>query len=486
MTKVIDNVKTYKLHINGEWVNPISKESFNVISPATGEIISKVALGDERDTKLAIDAAVTAFSEWSRKTGRERAEILTRLYQLMVKNCEELAKMASVEMGKPIAQARGEVMNAAEYVLWNLEEGKRVYGEMIPAAVNNKRLQVIKQPVGPVAAITPWNFPIGMVARKLAPALAAGCTVVLKPAEQTPGSAILFFELAEQAGIPKGVINLITGDPEKIGDVLLTDKRIRKITFTGSTNVGKHLLRKAANQVKRVSMELGGHAPFIVFEDADLEHTIQQLIRCKFQNCGQTCISANRIYVQKSIKDRFTSLLKEKVNALKVGYGLEEQTDVGPLVSEAGLTKVDQQVKDAIEKGADLVAGGEKYTLDGYESGYFYKPTILSDVNETMQITTQETFGPVAAISTFETEEEVIALANNTDYGLAAYCFTNNLSRSVRVSEKLEYGMVGINDIVLSQVEGPFGGIKESGMGREGGPDGLNDFLEKKFISTII
>ncbi|KAB7705517.1 aldehyde dehydrogenase family protein [Bacillus aerolatus] len=486
MTTVINDVKTYNLYINGEWVSPISESYFDVISPATGQVVSKAALGDEQDTKRAIDAAAAAFPEWSAKTGRERAEILTRLYQLMIENSEQLAKSISVEMGKPIQQARGEVMNAAEYVLWNLEEGKRVSGEVIPGAVKNRRLQVIRQPIGPVAAITPWNFPLGMVTRKLAPALAAGCTVVLKPAEQTPGSAILFFELAEKAGIPKGVINLVTGTPQQIGDALLSDKRIRKITFTGSTNVGKQLLRKAADQVKRVSMELGGHAPFIVFEDADLEHTIEQLARCKFQNCGQTCISANRIYVQESIKDQFLSLLKEKAESLRVGNGLEKGVDVGPLVSKAGLNKVEEQVNNAVEQGAKLVTGGEKYEVEGHEEGYFYKPTILADVQDTMMIATNETFGPVAPIFTFKTEEEVVAKANDTDYGLAAYCFTKDLSRSVRVSEALEYGMVGINDTVLSQVEGPFGGIKESGMGREGGTDGLADFLEKKFISTII
>ncbi|MFK2826406.1 NAD-dependent succinate-semialdehyde dehydrogenase [Bacillus sp. B190/17] len=486
MTTVINDVKTYNLYINGEWISPVSEDYFDVVSPATGQIVSKAALGDEQDTKKAIDAAVAAFPEWSAKTGRERAEILTRLYQLMIENSEEFAKNISIEMGKPIHQARGEVMNAAEYVLWNLEEGKRVTGEVIPGAVKNRRLQVIRQPIGPVAAITPWNFPLGMVVRKLAPALAAGCTVVLKPAEQTPGSAILFFELAEKAGIPKGVINLVTGNPQTIGDTLLSDKRIRKITFTGSTNVGKLLLRKAADQVKRVSMELGGHAPFIIFEDADLEHTVEQLARCKFQNCGQTCISANRIYVQESIKDQFLLLLKEKVEALRVGNGLEKGVDVGPLVSEAGLNKVEEQVENAVKQGAVLVTGGEKLEVEGHEKGYFYKPTILADVNDTMMIAENETFGPVAPIFTFKTEEEVIAKANDTDYGLAAYCFTRDLSRSVRVSEALDYGMVGINDTVLSQVEGPFGGIKESGMGREGGTDGLSDFLEKKFISTII
>ncbi len=485
MTIVKSEVTTYQLYINGEWVNPISNDYFDVVSPATGTVIAKAAHGDEQDTKLAIDAAANSFPEWSRKTSKERATILTRLYQLMLDNSDKLAEKISEEMGKPIMQARGEVLNAADYVLWNAEEGKRIYGEIIPAATSDRRLQVIQHAVGPVAAITPWNFPLGMVARKVAPALAAGCTVVLKPAEQTPGSAILFFQLAEEAGIPKGVINLVTGTPNKIGDALLADKRIRKVTFTGSTNVGKLLLKKAADQVKRVSMELGGHAPFIVFEDADMEHAAEQLARNKFLNCGQTCISANRIYVQASIKDQFLSVLKEKVEKLQVGYGLEATTQVGPLVSAAGLRKVEEQVNDAVAKGAQIVTGGKKPAIEGYEGGYFYQPTILADVNESMRIADEETFGPIAPVYTFETEEEVVAKANDTDFGLAAYCFTTNLSRSIRVSESLEYGMVGLNDIVLAQVEGPFGGVKESGMGREGGPNGLADFLEKKFISTV-
>lgn len=483
---VSKNTKIYQLYINGEWTDAASGKSFDIISPATGNVIAKAALGDGQDAKLAVDAAAEAFPEWSRRNGRERADILQKLYNLMLENADELAKVISEEMGKPIKQAHGEVINAADYVLWNLEEGKRIYGEVMNSSSINRRLQVIKQPVGPVAAITPWNFPLGMITRKLGPALAAGCTVVLKPAEQTPGSAILFFNLAEQAGIPKGVINLVTGAPDKIGDALLSDKRIRKITFTGSTNVGKHLLKKAADQVKRVSMELGGHAPFIIFEDADLDLAVGQLARNKFMNCGQTCVSSNRIYVQSSIKDKVIEMLKEKAESLRVGYGLEEQTDVGPLVSEAGLNKVEQQVRDAAEKGATIVTGGAKRELAGYENGYFYQPTILADVDESMLIANQETFGPIAPIYTFETEEEVIAKANDTDFGLAAYCFTTNLSRSVRVSEALEYGMVGLNDTVLSQVEGPFGGVKESGMGREGGSEGLDDFLEKKFISTFV
>lgn len=486
METVKNKIKKYELYINGEWVQAISTKYFDVVSPATGQVIAEAASGGTEDTKLAIDAATAAFDEWSQKTSKERAGILTKLAQLMRENVDELAEKISEEMGKPFAQAQGEVMNAADYVIWNAEEGRRVYGEVIPAGTPNKRLQVIRQAVGPVAAITPWNFPLGMVARKVAPALAAGCTVVLKPAEQTPGTAILFLELAEKAGVPKGVINLVTGTPSVIGETLLTDKRIRKITFTGSTNVGKYLLKQAADQVKRVSMELGGHAPFIVFEDADLEHAASELARNKFLNCGQTCISANRIYIQDSIQTKFLSLLKDKVENLKVGYGLNKDTHVGPLVSKAGLDKVEEQVKDAISKGAKVIVGGERPVLEGFEEGFFYQPTVLSEVDDSMNIAREETFGPVAPIYSFATEEEVIERANDSDFGLAAYCFTTNLSRAFKMSEKLEYGMVGINDTVLAQVEGPFGGVKESGTGREGGPDGLSDFLEKKFVSMSI
>lgn len=486
-TTVLSKLKKYQLYINGKWMDAASGEHLPIISPATGKVIAQAALGDERDAKLAIDAASAAYPEWAKKNGRERADILHRLYLLMLEHANELAEVISEEMGKPLKQAYGEVINAADYVLWNLEEGKRIYGEVMTSSSINRKVQIIKQPVGPVAAITPWNFPIGMITRKLTPALAAGCTVVLKPAEQTPGTAILFFELAEKVGFPKGVVNLVTGTPSKIGDAFLADKRIRKITFTGSTNVGKELMKKAAGQVKRVSMELGGHAPFIIFEDADLNHAVEQLARNKFMNCGQTCVSSNRIYVQSTVKDQVIELLKEKVKNLRIGHGFEEQTDIGPLVSEAGLKKVDQQVKEAVEKGAKIVIGGMKPELpEELKEGFFYQPTILADVNETMQIAAQETFGPVAPIYTFNTEEEVLTKANDTNFGLAAYCFTNDLSRSVRVSEALEYGMIGMNDTVLSQPEGPFGGIKESGIGNEGGPASLDDFLEKKFISTMV
>ncbi len=483
---MVQTIEKHQLYINGEWVDPVSGEYYEVISPVTGKVVAKAAYGNGSDAKRAIEASYAAFSEWSAMTARDRAVILMKIYQLMQDRLEELAQKISAEMGKPIREARMEARQAAEYVLWNAEEAKRAYGETIPTSIKNKRLKTIRQPIGPVAAISTWNFPLAMVTRKVAPALAAGCTVVLKSASQTPGSAVQFLKIAEQAGLPKGVINLVSGSASKIGDALLTDKRIRKVTFTGSTEVGKQLLRKAADQVKRVSMELGGHAPLIVFEDADLEKAVTGVIANKFRNTGQTCICANRVYVQESIKEKFLALFKEKVEAIKIGNGLEEHVELGPVVNEGSLQKIKEHVEDAVHKGATLVTGGKKCVVKGFECGYFYEPTILADVKESMLISYEETFGPVAPVFSFQTEEEVIQKANDTDYGLASYFFTQDLSRATRVSEALEYGMVGINDDALAAVQGPFGGVKESGIGREGGPDSLADFLETKFISTVI
>ncbi|MBP1995395.1 NAD-dependent succinate-semialdehyde dehydrogenase [Paenibacillus eucommiae] len=481
-----ETAQQHQLFINGQWTEPSSGQYFDVINPATGEIVGKAAIADDSDVTKAIEASHRVFPEWAAKPAAERARTLRKLQQLFLENKDQLARTVSLETGKPLQQALMEVNTCAEYLLWNAEEGRRVYGETIPAGVGNKRLKTIRQPVGPVAAITPWNFPLSMVIRKIAPALAAGCTVVLKPAELTPGSAAQVCRLAEQAGVPAGVLNMVTGNPAQIGNVLLSDKRIRKVTFTGSTPVGKLLLKQAADQVKKVSMELGGHAPFIVFEDADIEKAIAGITQVKFFNCGQTCICPNRIFVQNSIKDKFIALFKEKVQGLKVGNGIEGNVDVGPLINQAGLDKVSRHVEDAVVKGATLVVGGEKLTGENHKDGFFYSPTILSDIKENMLVSTEETFGPVASILTFETEQEVIDKANSVDVGLAAYFFTNDLSRSIRVSEALQYGMVGINDTALAQVEIPFGGVKESGMGREGGPGTLDDFLDLKLIATTI
>ncbi|KYG89288.1 NAD-dependent succinate-semialdehyde dehydrogenase [[Bacillus] sp. KCTC 13219] len=479
-------MEKYMLYIDGQWMEPVSGNYENIISPATGKIISQVAVGDERDAQKAIDASVHAFKDWSARTAGERANILRKFAQLLEQNRQQLSQAVSAESGKPLKEADIEVTRSIDYALWNAEEGRRIYGETIPAPSRNKRIEVIHQPVGPIAAITPWNFPLSMIVRKITPALAAGCTVVLKPAPTTPGSAVLVCQLAEQAGIPAGVVNLVLGDAEKIGKALLTDKLIRKITFTGSTKVGKLLLKQAADQVKRVSMELGGHAPLIIFEDADLEQAATNVAQIKFYNSGQTCICPNRIYVQQTIVEPFIQLLKKKVEALKIGNGLQPEVEMGPLVNHQAVEKVHAQVNDAIHKGATLITGGTIPTIEGCENGSFYAPTILANINHHMTIAHEETFGPVAAIATFESEEEVLAHANNTDYGLAAYVFTKDLARSIRVSEELEYGMVGINDTAVTVVEGPFGGIKESGMGREGGPGSLHDFLNKKLITTTI
>lgn len=470
----------YKMYINGEWVDSISGETYDLINPATEELISQVAYGDDRDAKKAIQVAHDVFPEWSQTTAKYRADILMKIYQLMMDKKEELAKIITEEMGKPFKEALGEVQNGAEHVAWSAEEGKRTYGQMIPSPTSDKRLLTIKQPVGPVAAITPWNFPLSMVTRKLSPALAAGCTAVFKPASQTPGSAIRFFELAEEAGLPKGVINLVMGKASKIGNEFVSNPLIRKITFTGSTEIGKKLMVGAAEQVKRVSMELGGHAPFIVFDDADLDAATTAATASKFRNNGQTCVCTNRIYVQSSIQEKFVSMLKEKVEKLVIGNGLDPETTIGPLIDEGGFNKAQEHVDDALAKGATLVTGGQRHDN---KTGFFYKPTVLSHATDDMLITTEETFGPVAPIYTFETEEEVIKKANDTNYGLAAYFFTKDLNRSIRMYEALDYGMVGCNDIAVGTVQGPFGGVKESGMGREGGPGSLTDFMETKFVS---
>lgn len=477
---------TKEFFINGVWQTAEENSTIDVINPATGECVAHVSKGGAKEAKLAIDAASEAFGAWKKTPARERANLLWNLYEKVLDYQEELAEIMTLEAGKPLKQSRMEVLNGAEYIRWNAEEARRIYGTTVESMDPSKRLQLKKEAIGPVVAITPWNFPFSMITRKLSPALAAGCTVALKPAEETPLTAIKFFEIVEEVGFPKGVLNLVIGDAPAIGDTWLSDKRVRKVTFTGSTKVGKMLYEKAAQQVKRASMELGGHAPILVFDDCDLEATIQQIVRSKLNNSGQTCISPNRIYVHENIVDEFTDKCKQLIQSMNVGNGAKDNTDIGPVINEQGVQKAESHVKDALEKGATLVLGGEKLQVDGCENGFFYAPTILKDVDETMEIAYAETFGPIAPIFSFKTEEEVINKANDTDYGLAAYIFTNDLSRSHRISEALEFGMVGINDTVLSQVEGAFGGVKESGFGREGGPDTLEGFLETKFISTII
>lgn len=471
-----------KFYINGNWSSAISGKSNEIYNPATGELVSTVTYGDERDARAAIESASNAFGSWSTLTADERSHYLYKLYDVMIEKKESLAESITIEMGKPIKEARGEVNIAAEYVLWYAEEAKRIYGEFVPASATNKRIHVIKQPVGPVAAITPWNFPVSMITRKIAPALAAGCTVVLKPASQTSGSAIKLFECIDKAGFPAGVANVVMGESSSIGEEFTSNPYIKKITFTGSTSVGKKLMESASKQVKRVSMELGGHAPFIVFEDADLEKAAEGAVASKYRNTGQTCVCLNRLFVHRSVKEEFKEILKEKVEALHVANGMEESSDIGPLVDQSALEKVQEHVKDALDKGAQLITGGETVQ----EGTLFYKPTILTNVADEMLITHEETFGPVCPIYVFDDEEEVIKKANDTEYGLAAYYFTKDLGRAIRVGEKLEYGIIGVNDAVPTTVQAPFGGMKESGVGREGGHQGLTGFIEEKFLSIDI
>src|SRR5690625_3846016 len=475
-------MEVQKFYVNGNWTSAKSGESYEVNNPATGEIVSTVAYGDEDDAKLAIESASNAFESWSTLTSGERSGYLYKLYDAIIEEKESLAESITLEMGKPLKEARGEVNIAAEYVLWYAEEAKRVYGEIVPASSTSKRIHVIKQPVGPVAAITPWNFPVSMITRKLAPALAAGCTVVLKPASHTPASAIKLFECIERAGFPAGVANLIIGKSSSIGEEFTSHPQIKKITFTGSTSVGKKLMEAASKQMKRVSMELGGHAPFIVFEDADLEKAADGAIASKYRNTGQTCVCLNRLFVHSSVKDKFEKILKEKVEQLHVANGMEDGTDIGPLVDQSGLEKVQEHVNDAVDKGATLITGGESVK----EGTLFYKPTILTNVTDEMLITHEETFGPVCPIYAFDDEDEVIQMANDTEYGLAAYYFTKDLGRAIRVGEKLDYGIVGVNDDLPTTVQAPFGGMKESGVGREGGHQGIEGFLEEKFLSINI
>lgn len=470
------------LYINGEWRNAYSNETMDVINPATGEVIAQVASGGSRETKEAIAAADAAFQEWKNTTAFDRAQYMKKVSELMRERAEDLAKTITMEMGKPINEARREVNSAINYNDWFLEEAKRVYGETVPASHQDKHLMVLREPVGVTAAITPWNFPLSMITRKISPAIAAGCTVIIKPAPATPLSAIKLFECFHDAGLPAGVVNLVIGPAKEIGSELTKSPIVRKLTFTGSTAVGKKLLRDSADTVKKVSMELGGHAPFIVFRDADLDLAVNSAVMTKFVNNGQTCICTNRIYVEKSIAEEFGEKFAAKAKALRVGNGLNEEVQVGPLISEQSLKKVESHVQDALAHNGKLLCGGKRYESEGL-NGYFYEPTVINYANEEMKIATEETFGPVAPIFSFSSEEEVIEKANQTNYGLAAYCFTIDLGKAFRMMKALEYGIVGINDPAPIVVQAPFGGYKESGIGREGGRSGILEYVEEKFVS---
>lgn len=469
------------MYIDGEWRQAAGAKTFEVTNPATGEVIGKVADGGRDEALAAVAAADKAFASWSRLTAYQRSEHLYRAWQLMIERKEQLARTMTAEQGKPLRAARNEVQYGADFLLWYAEEAKRVYGETIPAPRGDQRFIVARQAVGPVGAITPWNYPISMITRKVGPALAAGCTIVLKPAEATPLCAVEMFKLFHDAGIPKGVVNLVTGlDPAPIGEVLLSDRRIRKLTFTGSTEVGKMIAARAAAQMKRVSLELGGHAPFLVFDDADPIHAAKGASLVKFLNTGQACISPNRIFVQRAVVEPFVKEFTTRVAAMKAGNGMEEQTSIGPLVDEGAIDKVDRQVKDAVAKGAKLLCGGNRLLSNGLDRGTFYAPTVLADVRPDMLIYREETFGPVAPIIAFDKEDEALAMANDTDYGLASYVYTRDIARAFRIFEGLRFGIVGINDINPTAAAAPFGGSKESGLGREGGHDGIAEYLETK------
>ncbi|WP_299090804.1 NAD-dependent succinate-semialdehyde dehydrogenase [uncultured Metabacillus sp.] len=469
-------MEQYQLYINGEWTGD-HLPSFKVTNPATNEIIAKVPNGGAKESLKAIEAATDAFQLWSTYSAYERAELIRKWHDLIHQHREELAKLMTMEQGKPLKEASGEINYANGFFSWYAEEAKRIYGETIPATQRNKRLFVQKQPVGVVAVITPWNFPAAMITRKVAPALAAGCTVVIKPAEQTPLTALKLAMLADEAGIPKGVINVVCGHAKEIGKVLLQDPRVRKLTFTGSTEVGKFLMQQSAQTVKKVSLELGGHAPVIVLADADLDKAVDGVVAAKFRNAGQTCICANRIYVHESIYQTFIEKLIPKVKELVIGNGLDEGVDIGPLIDQKAVEKVLQHIGDAVEKGAKVELGGKR------REGLFIEPTILSNINDNMLCMTEETFGPIAPVTTFKTEEEVIKRANNSIYGLAAYVFTENLAKGIQVTEALEYGIIGLNDGLPSTPQAPFGGFKQSGIGREGGHHGIEEYLEVKYIS---
>jgi len=465
-------------YIDGQWIDSDSGKTYEVKNPANGKVIAQMAECGAAETRRAIEAAGRAMGGWRGKSAQQRAAIMRKWFNLMMENQEDLAQIMTAEQGKPLAESRGEIAYGASYVEWFAEEAKRIYGDTIPAPSGDKRIVVIKQPVGVVACITPWNFPNAMLARKIAPALAAGCTVVCKPANYTPLSAYAFAELGERAGIPAGVINLVSGKTAEIGEELTSNPIVRKLTFTGSTPVGKKLMAACTKTMKRTSMELGGNAPFIVFDDADLDEAVKGAIICKFRNAGQTCVCANRILVQDGVYDEFTEKLMAAATNLKVGDGTEEGVNVGPLISEEAANDVLSFIDDAVKRGATVAAGGGRSDL----GANFVNPTILTNVNDEMRVFREEIFGPVAPLFRFSTEAEAIAMANDTPFGLACYFYSRDIGRVWRVSEALEYGIVGINEGIISNVMAPFGGVKESGHGREGSKYGFDDYLEIKYL----
>lgn len=470
--------------IAGKWIAASdSGKTFEVTNPSTGEVIATLPDMSRAETARAIEAAYTAQRAWARKTGKERASVLRRLFDLLVVNADDLAVILTMEMGKPLAEAKGEILYGAAYVEWFGEEAKRVYGDTIPGHQPDKRILVVRQPIGVVAAITPWNFPNAMLARKMAPAVAAGCAVIAKPAAETPLSALALAVLAERAGLPEGIFNVILStDSSSIGKEFTENDKVRKLTFTGSTEVGRILMRQGADQIMKLGLELGGNAPFIVFDDADLDAAVEGAMISKYRNNGQTCVCANRIYVQSGVYEAFSEKLTAKVSAMKVGDGFHDGVDAGPLIDKKALKKVEQHIADAVSKGATIAVGG-KPDVSG---GLFFQPTVLTGVTAEMKVAREETFGPVAPLFRFDDEEEVIAIANDTEFGLASYFYAKDMSRIFRVAEALEYGMVGINTGLISTEVAPFGGVKQSGQGREGSKYGIDDYVELKYLCLSV
>jgi succinate-semialdehyde dehydrogenase/glutarate-semialdehyde dehydrogenase len=472
-----------RLLIGGSWVEAETAERFDVTNPATGEVVGSVPNGSEADVRAAIDAAADALDDWKTLPAIERARVLRRSADVIRERKDEIAGVMTAEQGKPLAEATGEVEYAASFLEWFAGEAERVYGQVVPAINPSNRVLVLRQPVGVVAAITPWNFPAAMMTRKLGPAMAAGCTSVVKPASATPLTAALVLRAIEDAGAPPGVVNLVTSRSSgMVAETIFSDRRVRKISFTGSTEVGKELIRLSAGQVKRLSLELGGHAPYLIFDDADLDEALDGLIASKFRNAGQTCVCANRTYVQSGIYDEFVGRLAERVTRMVVGPGDRPGVTIGPLIDDRGVEKAEEHVRDAVRRGAKLVAGGERLTEGDYARGSFFAPTLLEGVTPDMLISSEETFGPVAGVSRFETEEEAIELANDSIYGLCAYFHTRDYGRLLRVAEKLDYGIVGANAGIISAANVPFGGVKESGYGREGGSVGIDEYLDVKYV----
>jgi succinate-semialdehyde dehydrogenase/glutarate-semialdehyde dehydrogenase len=465
--------------LGGQWVNADSGTTFDVRNPASGETIAQVPLMGRAETERAIAFAATAQKQWRALAAKERSALLKKWFALIMLHQEDLAHILTAEQGKPLAEARGEIAYGASFIEWFAEEAKRVYGEVIPSPLNDRRLVVLKQPIGVTAAITPWNFPTAMITRKAAPALAAGCTMIVKPAEQTPLSALALAVLAEEAGIPGGVLQVITGDARQIGAAICESPVVTKLSFTGSTEVGRILMRQSADTIKKLSLELGGNAPFIVFDDADLDAAVEGAIASKYRNAGQTCVCANRLFVQDGVFDAFAKKLAVRVAQLQVGDGLSAGVTQGPLIDDAALAKVESHVADAIAKGAKLVAGGKRHAL----GGTYYEPTVLTDVSPDSMIFREETFGPVAPLFRFKNDDEVIELANRTEFGLASYFFSRDIGRIWRVAEALEYGMVGVNTGIISNEVAPFGGVKQSGLGREGSHHGIDEYLEIKYVA---